>query len=229
MPKSVTKYLVVGLIVLLAVFLDQWSKYWAENNLASWPFPDHAVTKTVSLPDDAGVTLEDYIATKYPKNDPDSRRMILSGATRNGLSLAPGDTLHDGDELSLKYATITVIPGYYDYQYARNKGAAWSFMADKPDGLRKVFFGITGVIARFAVRLHRQKLLAQAAPPHSDTRMRVGRCHRQHHRPFPTWLCDGLHLLAYRLALLADVQHCRCVCDGRCRLPDHRDACASPG
>lgn len=146
MPNRVTKFVVVGFIILFAVFLDQWTKYWAEENLASMRYADHVATVTVSS-SSGEQTLSEFIAKKYPKNDVSEQRRMASMASRDGVSLAESDIVRAGDEIALGHASITVIPGYYDYQYARNPGAAWSFMADQPERFRTIFFGVTGVLA----------------------------------------------------------------------------------
>ena len=146
MPSRITKFIVVGFIILFAVFLDQWTKNWAEDNLASMRYADHVATVTVSA--DAGeLPLSEYIAKRYPKNDESEQRRMVAMAQKDGAPLSGSDIVRSGDKIDLGHASITVIPGYYDYQYARNPGAAWSFMADKPEKFRTIFFGVTGVLA----------------------------------------------------------------------------------
>ena len=140
------KFLVVGIILFLAVFFDQWSKNWAENNLASNRYPEHAVTVTVDSSAETP-TLADFVAKKYPKNSEIENKRIMAFASTDGTHLNPQDELKDGQIIDLHNVGLTVIDGYYDYQYARNPGAAFSFLADKSPTFRSVFFGITGILA----------------------------------------------------------------------------------
>lgn len=140
------KYSVVFFILLLSVFLDQWTKYWAEEHLASFRYSDHELVLTV--PSEVGEeTLSTFIAQKYPRNNEADRARMIAFTSRDGEKLSGMDKVKGGDTLHLKHASITVIPGYYDYQYARNPGSAWSLFADQPETFRKTFFGITGVLA----------------------------------------------------------------------------------
>ncbi|MBQ9395256.1 MAG: signal peptidase II [Proteobacteria bacterium] len=140
------KFLVVGIILILAVFFDQWSKNWAENNLASNRYAEHYVTVTVDSAAETP-TLADFVAKKYPKNSEIENKRIMAFASTDGIHLNPQDELKDGQIIDLRNVGITVIDGYYDYQYARNPGAAFSFLADKSPTFRSVFFGITGILA----------------------------------------------------------------------------------
>ena len=122
MPSRITKFIVVGFIILFAVFLDQWTKNWAEDNLASMRYADHVATVTVSA--DAGeLPLSEYIAKRYPKNDESEQRRMVAMAQKDGAPLSGSDIVRSGDKIDLGHASITVIPGYYDYQYARNPGS----------------------------------------------------------------------------------------------------------
>ena len=53
---------------------------------------------------------------------------------------------------------ISVITGYFDFIFRQNKGAAWSFLADKPDSFRVPFF-IIAIIVALAVVLFLYKNL----------------------------------------------------------------------
>ncbi len=146
MSGRIAKFIVVGFIILFAVILDQWTKNWAEHNLASARYETHAAA--ITIPGEAdGLTLSEFIAKKYPKNDDSERYRMIASAKRGGERMSGADAVKGGETIELGHASITVIPGYYDYQYARNPGAAWSFMADRPEKFRAVFFGITGVLA----------------------------------------------------------------------------------
>lgn len=146
MNPKILKFVVAGLIVLFSVFLDQWSKDWADTNLASPRFPEHTVSVTVENVDNTP-TLQKLIDVKYPKNPEAKNREIANFAKRDGNIIMSQDSLNNGDKIELGYVGLTVIEDYYDYEYARNKGAAFSFLAEKSDSFRSIFFNVTGFVA----------------------------------------------------------------------------------
>ena len=150
MMDKMKKIIAVALIVIFAVLADQGTKMWAEDNLASFRYPDHQIEVTVT-PEQAGKTLEDFVRTKYPSLNAEDALRVVSSATRNGERLRATDALAGDDKIAFNHVSQTVIDGYFDYQYARNPGAAWSFLADQSDTFRKWFFGITGWIAVIAM------------------------------------------------------------------------------
>lgn len=145
MSDALVKGIVVALIVLFAVFLDQFTKFWADDNLSSPRFPEHTVSLSVETPEP--VSLQDFIKAQYPKSPDVEQLRMASSATKNGDRLLPQDVLQPGDSIELGYVQMTVIEGYFDFQYARNPGAAWSILANQPAQFRAVFFGITGILA----------------------------------------------------------------------------------
>lgn len=146
MKDKYFKFLIVGIILIFSVFFDQWSKFWAEDNLATPRYPDHVVTLNVEETAQP-MTFEAFINARYPKNAEKENKYIVANGTRDGKRLMPQDEVKAGDEIQLGYVSLTVIDGYYDYQYARNPGAAFSFLANQPDKFRSIFFGITGILA----------------------------------------------------------------------------------
>ena len=142
---SITKFVVVAFIVFVAVFLDQWSKFWAEDNLAS-PRYDHTIDVVVPQSEQTS-TLEQFVKTAYPDANETNQKYMVASASRNGEKLFASNEVNPGDKISFNYVTKTVIEGYFDYQYARNPGAAWSFLADQSPRFRGIFFGITGILA----------------------------------------------------------------------------------
>ncbi len=150
MADKFKKLIAVLLILIFAVLFDQATKFWAENNFASVRYPDHQIEVTVT-PDQADLTLEEFVKKNYDSlNDEDALR-VTSSATRNGERLRATDKLAADDKVAFNHLSKTVVDGYFDYQYARNPGAAWSFMADKSATFRAWFFGITGIIAMIAL------------------------------------------------------------------------------
>lgn len=149
MNEKTIKILIAALIVFIAVFLDQWTKNWAEDNLANARFPEHYVTLTVN--DQNAGTVEDIIQKRYPNNNERENKMILANTYRNSERIMPQTEVKSGESLELHHVGLTVIDGYYDYQYARNPGAAFSFLADASPKFRSIFFGITGILAMILI------------------------------------------------------------------------------
>ncbi|MFA5624754.1 MAG: signal peptidase II [Bradymonadales bacterium] len=147
MFKSPMKWFVVLLIIVVAVFADQLTKIWAEENFASPRYPDHAVA--LIIPDGAPTTvLSNALAEALPDMKSEERAQLAAAyVSRNGVRLNPTSEVQAGDVLALGYVSRTVIDGYWDYQYARNPGAAWSFLADANPTFRTWFFGVMGILA----------------------------------------------------------------------------------
>ena len=145
MKINFRKLVIVAAIILVAIALDQWTKIWAENHLATPRYPDHVISITVDS--ETPVSAQDFIRAKYPDNNDGENSMILANVYRDGNRVMPQDMLAKGDAVELRYVALTVIDGYYDYQYARNPGAAFSFMADQSPEFRAIFFNITGFLA----------------------------------------------------------------------------------
>ena len=146
MRDNIVKFLFVTIIMILAIFFDQWSKQWAEESLASMRYPEHAVVLTVPA-DSQEVTLEQFIRNTYPNQPEVNQNHMVFSSSKNGNRLAPTDKLNAGDDIEVHHLSLTVIEGYFDYQYARNPGAAFSFLADQSPEFRKHFFGATGILA----------------------------------------------------------------------------------
>ena len=145
LQNAVTKYVAVVFIILIAVFLDQWTKIWAEENLAS---PRYEHTVDIEVPETAQPsTLEQFVQTTYADETETNQKYMVASASRDGAKLFATNEVKPGDKISFNYVSKTVIEGYYDYQYAQNPGAAWSFLADQSPRFRSIFFGTTGILA----------------------------------------------------------------------------------
>ena len=78
MNEKAIKIIVAAFIVFMAIFLDQWTKNWAEDNLAHQRFPDHIVTLTVS--DQNTGTVEEIIQKRYTNNRERENKLIVANA-----------------------------------------------------------------------------------------------------------------------------------------------------
>jgi signal peptidase II len=141
------KWAIFGLVMVLGTVVDQWSKLYAESRLATisrdWQ-------KELVLTPDADVPkLRDYLREELSWSTDAEVNQIAARFTfsEKGRPLHADSPVKQGEPLHIKRRTATVIEGYFDFMYARNPGAAWSFMADQPEWLRKSFFRIASLLA----------------------------------------------------------------------------------
>lgn len=147
--EMLLKFAQVLVIVLLAVVLDQWTKSVASDRLAtSRGSFQHYIHLTVPQEFD-GKTVQDYLAAEFmPSNTEDElKRIIFSTTTDGAVSVRASDPVKAGDKLEVRWREIVVIPDHWDYQYTRNPGAAFSFLATAPDSVRAPFFIVVSIIA----------------------------------------------------------------------------------
>lgn len=154
--KRLVVYLVACLVALLVIALDQWTKQLASNHLASTRLGGfvHSIERVVE-PDADGKTLLQWCTDQFSsKNTPAEIEQIAHSVTKRssegsdaGVTVAPTDVLQKGDYLIIGWREITVIPDYWDYQYTRNNGAAFSFLADSDSPLRTPFFVLVSLIS----------------------------------------------------------------------------------
>lgn len=148
--EAIIKYALVFGIAIFCIAADQWTKHLASSRLATarpgWF--EHYVVLTVP-PELDGATTRELIEHEFGgHNSPEEISDILTGVTNDGaVLLAPGRKLAAGDVVEVRQREIVVIPGYFDLQYARNTGAAFSFLADADSSWRTPFFVGFGVVA----------------------------------------------------------------------------------
>ncbi len=147
MKTEHAKFIMIAVILLAGVLTDQISKLWAEANLASPRYEDSALVLEVDAAADA-MALEEFLVLKLEGTRAEDVEVIARRfSQRDGMMLGPKSTLRAGDEVTIGLRPITVIDGYWDYMYARNPGAAWSFLATADEGFRRWFFFLTSFIA----------------------------------------------------------------------------------
>lgn len=165
-----SKIFLVGLVLILSIVADQATKLWAEANLATPRYRDHKVSLVV--PDSAdGKTLEAFLSDELTWTQPEEQKLIASRfASRDGAPLRASTLLEGGETIELQQLSVTVVSGYFDLIYARNPGAAWSFLADSPEAFRKTFFILTSIIAiilisifLYKAELHQRRLILALA------------------------------------------------------------------
>jgi lipoprotein signal peptidase len=149
--QTLVKYGIFFFLLIAGVVADQWTKHIASENLAA-QYPgvyDHSIYRTV--PDRyKGETLETYLNDELEWNRPEeveriARRWTLDAETSRRLG--PKSELEAGQRIKILHREITVVEGYFDFEYARNRGAAFSFLADADEDFRIPFFMVVGVLA----------------------------------------------------------------------------------
>lgn len=150
-----SKYVQFGLILLVCLVLDQWTKQIASDNLASMHSSfEHPITLVVEE-EDAGKTVEELLASEFQRNTTEeiaqmARRFVRSA---DGTGLRPDEEVTAGQEIQVVYRRVTVIPGYFDFEYTRNPGAAFGLLADTESPLRVPFFIAVSLIAVIVIIL----------------------------------------------------------------------------
>ena len=153
------KYLVFGLIVVVAVGLDLWTKNIAENNLASvtrrW---DHPITRTVDgAPPGASFTIGEWLDHEFGDGTSNSSPPLVQGiylvedGDRITGPLPHSRPVADGDVLRINYRQVRIVDGFWNHVYVQNFGAAWGFLSDKNESFVRPFFLIVSIIAVFIV------------------------------------------------------------------------------
>ena len=141
MTPRTKKYLLFAAVVLIGVGLDQWSKFYAVSRLANARLPDpHTIT--LRVPDSAdGEPLESYLSEEFSANDREeidriARHWVVGP---DGERMTPSEKVEAGQLLEVIHRKVTVIPGYFDFEYAENRGAAFSFLSDSDSPYRLPF------------------------------------------------------------------------------------------
>lgn len=164
--RTLLKYGLVLLIVVVGVFLDQWTKQIAEDRLATQR-PGHFSHNIVLEVPEAfeGQPLHAYLAEEFERNTPEEISYISRGVTDDaGIMVFPDQKLEAGQALEVRHREVVVVPDYWDFQYTRNRGAAFSFLADSDSPFRTPFFVIVSLIAVFIIGwILREVALSQQA------------------------------------------------------------------
>jgi signal peptidase II len=147
--RTAAKYVLLGLIVLVIVAGDQWSKMWADDWLASpYTEPPNPVVFAIDAADDGKPLAEAMAAVLTGSKPPEIERMIrrytrVAGKRPTG----PDQVANAGDEVRISYRAIEVVPEFFHFKYARNPGAAFGLMNDLDPTFRKWFFVCVSLLA----------------------------------------------------------------------------------
>ncbi len=147
---TLIKYLVFFGIVLVGVLADQWTKYYAEARLATQR-PGHFTHEMVlEVPDAAaGQELKTYLTAELAYSTPEEVTRIAARSTRDGdgKQLVATSKLEAGQTIKISRREVTIVEGYWDFQYTRNPGAAFGFLADQNSEWRRPFFIVVSLFA----------------------------------------------------------------------------------
>jgi len=145
-----SKYAIFALILVVGVALDQWTKWYASQRLATYRpgYVEHTLSLTV--PEEAeSMTARELLERKFPSNtDEELDRMARAHIRAPGGDLIESrDTLEPGDEVVVENRKVTVIDGYWDFEYTVNPGAAFGLLSESNSQYRLPFFVVVSLLA----------------------------------------------------------------------------------
>ena len=146
------------LIVLLGVAADQWTKQVASDQLAATSHHPtrgykHPIKRAVPSAFE-GKTAQEFLTSELGGHN--SAEEITQIASRwtytpEGARVLPQHKLKSGQIVEIRERKIVVIPDMWEYEYAENRGAAFSFMADAEGHVRAPFFIVVSIIALLTI------------------------------------------------------------------------------
>lgn len=160
------RYLILVGVALAILGVDQGTKIWAEQNLAS-RFPGRqSQAKPIELTvseGDGETTLAGLIDSTYSLTSLDEAERMVSRrlVSVNGfVEQSPGKELAPGDRVTIHERQVEVVPGFWTFKYVENRGAAWGFLSWVEGWWRVPFFVLVSFLAMGML-----VYLAAKAPP----------------------------------------------------------------
>lgn len=146
--ETLIKFSQFILIVILGVAADQWTKWYAEDRLATQRL-GHEVVLTVPQSVAQGTTMRDHLATEFTWSSPEELNSISARWVRDddGRRMRPDAVVEPAQKLHVTNRDVVIIKDYWDFQYTRNPGAAFGFLADTDSPYKEHFFFIISIIA----------------------------------------------------------------------------------
>lgn len=145
-----SKYVIFFAILIVGVAIDQWTKWYASERLATYR-PGHIEhTLTVQLPDDEEPTsVRQLLEREFTANTPAELDRIADNWVRgpNGSLLDAEHTVEPGGRIVVEHRKVTVIDGYWDFEYTVNPGAAFGLLSDSDSSYRLPFFVVVSLLA----------------------------------------------------------------------------------
>lgn len=148
------RYLFLAGIVLVCLVSDQWSKHWAEGRLsAPYLMQQTGGSKSfvVEVPAEAkGQSVHGFLKQDLTGTPEAQVLRIAQGGHKLGASVNfdKDKILQGGESLEITAKReVVVVEDYFTFRYARNPGAAFSFLAKADPSWRKTFFLIMPLVA----------------------------------------------------------------------------------
>ena len=145
-----SKYVVFFAILIVGVAIDQWTKWYASERLATYR-PGHVEhTITLQSPDDAEpMSVRELVGREFTANTPAELDRIADNYVRgpNGTLLDADQTVEPGSRIVVEHRKVTVIDGYWDFEYTVNPGAAFGLLSDSESDYRLPFFVVVSLLA----------------------------------------------------------------------------------
>lgn len=145
--STLLKFAQFLLIVVVGVVADQWTKLYAEDRLASRRLGHEVVLEIDAA--DADKTVEEVLTAEFTWSSPEHIESIARRHVRDddGRRLRPDDKVTADQKIHVLHREATIVPDYWDFQYTRNPGAAFGFLADHDSPYRKPFFVVISIVA----------------------------------------------------------------------------------
>jgi signal peptidase II len=148
------RYAFLALVVVFGVIADQWSKHWAETRL-SVPYlsaeTGGSKSFVVEVPAEAkGQSVQEFLKQDLTGTPEAQVARIAQGGHRIGgrVNFEAGRSLEGGEALEITAKReVVVVEDFFTFRYARNPGAAFSFLAKADPSWRKTFFLIMPLVA----------------------------------------------------------------------------------
>lgn len=143
------KYVLFAVVVLVGIGLDQWTKQVASDRLATTrPGIEHLIV--LDVPESAdGKSVEAYLGDEFERNSAEEIERIAGRYVRTaeGRYLRGDSELKAGQEIEVTNRSVVIIPGYWDFQYAENPGAAFGILAGQDSSWRLPFLIVVTLLA----------------------------------------------------------------------------------
>lgn len=143
------KYIIFFSILLVGIALDQWTKWYASNRLATYRpgYVEHTITLTT--PEGGKTTLREFLENEFPTNTEKQLDRIAQSHVRSpdGDILDGNDELEPGQKIIVENRKVTVIEGYWDFEYTENPGAAFGLLSESDSAYRLPFFIVVSLLA----------------------------------------------------------------------------------
>ena len=145
-----SKYTVFFVVLVVGVAVDQLTKWYASERLATTRpgYVEHSIT--VSVPEEGEPRgLLEFLEEEFSANTRAEITEIAHSHVRtpSGQWLEPTDTVEPGQELVVLNRSVTVIERYWEFEYTENPGAAFGLLSESNATYRLPFFIVISLLA----------------------------------------------------------------------------------